>query len=180
MGEKVSNYPPAQLERIEKSFCADTIGKLRHISGKGKPKDNKELKERINEFFSFCEAEQIRPGIETLSLALGVSRMTLHNWSRQIGCDAERSEIINSARQAIIAFVEVAGMSGHLNPATWIFTMKNIANWSDQISIETVTNQQTTITAQTLEEIERRRLQSPKEMPTMPMFEQEGEKYENV
>lgn len=110
----------------------------------GKPQTNKELKERIDAFFAFCQNKRIRPGIETLCLSLHITRQTLFTWSHGKNCDPERTEIINSAISGIRAVLEQFGLQGALNPATYIFLAKNWLGYKDTISLEDATPTDTT------------------------------------
>ena len=168
MSNKNSNFPAAELNRIDKDFTVDTIRKLRRIAPVERPKSNAEVRERIDEYFSFCEAEKIRPGIEGLALALGVTRTTLFNWTRQHGCDAERAQLIQQAKQYIITFLEIAGNTGNLNPPCWIFSMKNVAGWTDQLSIEAVNPNTVSLPSESIEQIVERRRHDAVELPKKP------------
>lgn len=43
----------------------------------GRPQTDEEVANRINDYFEFCERSSIRPGIESLCMALHISRTTL-------------------------------------------------------------------------------------------------------
>ena len=136
---KISNYPNAQLDKQ-----LTGTGKTREILGnmdsiielnsKGRPENTEELKQRIRDFFQICEKRDIKPGIETLCLALSVNRSTLWRWCREEGADKEFADVCRNAKQTIIAMTEQAGMRG-LNIALYAFTMKNIAGYRDSIDI---------------------------------------------
>lgn len=140
MGNKNSNYPPAQMtRRLEKAdgFISDTVSCISELARFGKPETEDELKERIHQYFSFCADKNFRPGIESLALALGVDRVTYWRWcNMDIHVSQEWSDICKSARQSIVAFIEASANSGHLSPPIAIFALKNLANWKDTISFE--------------------------------------------
>lgn len=143
MSNHKSNYPPAQLNELSGNpFVSDTVRKLRALSG-DKPKTVTELQQRIDDYFRFCAENNLRPGIESLSLSLGVSRQSFWNW-----CEIGKANVPQwrdtclQARQLIIAFIEAASMAGRLNPATGIFALKNIAGYSDTYSFEAVKGQE--------------------------------------
>lgn len=147
MSNKISNYPTAQAARVlsEESgdFTKDTINSILALGQKGKPRNETELKERINDFFSFCSQRNIKPGIEAISLSLGVTRATFWNWTNGIGVSGEWQDICVIAKQSIIAFIEAAALSGKLNPATSIFILKNVGNYKDSYSFEEANPQPT-------------------------------------
>ena len=134
-----SNYPPAQLADDDgKPFVGQIVQSLVELANKGKPKDVPELRMRVDSYFQFCADRNIRPGIETLSLCLGVTRMTFWNWCRGDGAsDAWRAEC-NRAHQLVLSFVEMATMSGRLSPPVGIFALKNIGQWRDVVELEDV------------------------------------------
>jgi len=131
------NYPTAQLDAIEPTKVQQLTGSLLELHQMGKPKTNDELKSRIDEYFAFCQRSSIRPGIESLCLAIHTNRETLRRWCRGDGCDEERQQIAQSARSVIQSFLEQASLNGALNPATAIFLMKNWLGYSDNYKIET-------------------------------------------
>lgn len=143
MSNKKSNYPMAQMNRsIEKvdGFISDTVSCISELAKFGKPQNEEELKERIHKYFDFCANSDFRPGIESLSLALGVDRTTFWRWcNMDIRVSQEWSDTCKIARQSIVAFTEAAANSGHLSPPIAIFALKNIANYKDAISFEDVT-----------------------------------------
>lgn len=134
-----NNYPAASLNAIEPSTVAELVTSLKQLHEKGKPDTDDELERRINDYFLFCEQSAIRPGIESLCLALHISRTTLFRWSRGEDCGQRRQELVLSAKSFISAFIEQAMLSGKINPASGIFLMKNWLNYKDTVSLEEAT-----------------------------------------
>lgn len=125
-----------KLNELPPSTCGEIVDSIMQLNKLGKPQSDEELQKRIDQFFEFCRTSQVRPGIETLSLALGVNRSTFFRWCRGEGASPERQAICETARNACIAFLEQAHMSGKLNPASGIFLLKNWAGYRDTISLE--------------------------------------------
>lgn len=121
---------PVAVQRI--------VSSLQELHNLGKPKTDQEVEDRIKKYFEFCEHSSIRPGIESLCLALHITRQTLFRWNVGEDCTERRKEAIQSAKSFISAFIEQASISGRLNPATSIFLMKNWMNYKDTISMEQV------------------------------------------
>lgn len=118
-------------------FVGETIGSLKEIADLGIPRTDAELESRINTFFEFCGTHNIRPGIETLSMALGCDRRTFWTWCRGLGGKSDDwGQMCRQARQLIISFTEQAMITNHLTPPVAIFTMKNLASWKDTVSFE--------------------------------------------
>lgn len=142
--QRKSNLPNAVAARLSEEdpeFVGDTVACLRDLSAFGTPKTDAELEQRIDQYFNLCAAKKMRPGVEALSLALGVDRSTFWRWC---GNDAKNKsdvwiELCRNARQLIVAFTEAAMQSGKLSPPTAIFLMKNIASYKDTLSFEDVT-----------------------------------------
>ena len=139
MANSKSNYPTAQLGDLEPDFVAETIENLRQLNNMGKPKTDKELTERIDQYFQFCQNTGNRPGIESLCMSLCITRTTLFNWNNGINCTQERQEIIIKAKAFIASFMEQAVLRGKINPASGIFLMKNWLNYKDSYSFEEAT-----------------------------------------
>lgn len=133
---KKSNYPAASIGSISPVTVTELITSLKQLHEQGRPETDEELEKRINEYFMFCEQTGIRPGIESLCMALHISRTTLFRWSKGEDCGARRQELILSAKSFISAFIEQAMLSGKINPASGIFLMKNWLNYKDTVSLE--------------------------------------------
>ena len=129
-------FPQQQVDDLEPEFVSEVVGSLRELNELGKPETNEELSQRIDDYFSFCQRTGTRPGIESLCLALHISRTTLFNWNAGINCDAERQEIIGRAKSFIAAFLEQSMTRGKISPPSGIFLMKNWLNYKDTISFE--------------------------------------------
>jgi hypothetical protein len=140
---KSQNVPQAGLADLEPQFVAETVKSLRELHAMGKPQTDEEVSKRIDEYFSFCQRTGNRPGIESLCLALHISRTTLFNWNAGINCSPARTEIINTAKAFIAAFLEQSITRGKISPPSGIFLMKNWLNYKDTISFENVAAEQT-------------------------------------
>lgn len=138
MSNSKSNFPQAQIDEMDKPAVQQIVTDLRQLYDMGKPENNTELKQRIDDYFQFCQRSVVRPGIESLCLSLHISRTTLFNWSYGIGCDNERKEIIECAKSFVSSFLEQAALSGRISPPTGIFLLKNWCNYHDTYSFESV------------------------------------------
>lgn len=131
-----NNYPQAGLDEIEPQAVQQLVSSLKELHDMGRPKTDQEVEQRIDDYFSFCERSSIRPGIESLCLALHISRTTLYRWSNGEDCSAYRQELAQSAKSMIGSFLEQAMLSGKISPPSGIFLMKNWLSYKDSISIE--------------------------------------------
>ncbi|NBH15021.1 hypothetical protein D3Z36_12755 [Lachnospiraceae bacterium] len=131
-----NSYPQGQIDDMEPSAVQEIVTSLKQLHDRGKPETDEEIKQRIEEYFSFCQQSSIRPGIESLCMALHISRTTLFNWNNGTNCSKECKELIQSAKAFIGAFIEQAMLGGKISPPSGIFLMKNWLSYKDAISIE--------------------------------------------
>ena len=131
-----NNYPQGQLEEIEPEAVQMIVSSLKELHELGRPQTDAEVEQRINDYFLFCEKSSIRPGIESLCLALHISRTTLFRWNNGNDCSEYRQELIQSAKSFIASFLEQAMLSGRISPPSGIFLAKNWLSYKDTISIE--------------------------------------------
>lgn len=131
-----NNYPQAGLEDIEPATVQKIVTSLKELHDLGKPTTDEETEKRIDEYFALCERSSLRPGIESLCLALHISRTTLFRWNNGEDCSERRQELIQSAKAFIGAFLEQAMLGGKISPPSGIFLMKNWLSYKDAISIE--------------------------------------------
>lgn len=150
MANSKSNFPQMQLEQMDKPAIQEMVSDLRQLYDMGKPSNDEELKRRIDDYFQFCQNSAIRPGVESLCLALHITRTTLFNWSYGIGCDRGRQEIIACAKSFISAFLEQASLSGRISPPTGIFLLKNWCSHKDVYSFESAAEDASNINGQSM------------------------------
>ena len=101
---------------------------------------NKDIEERIDEYFTECIQTQVRPTVECLALSIGVSRMSLWNWKCGVKCDAERQRITQAAYDAIAAFDANMAINNQMNPVMYIYRSKNFYDMHDQSEIVVTPN----------------------------------------
>lgn len=131
-----SNYPQSQIDEIEPTKVQEIVTSLKELHDMGQPKTDREVEDRINQYFLFCEHSSIRPGVESLCLALHITRQTLLNWANGKGCSEERQKIAQTARGFLAAYLEQVTMQGKLNPASSCFMFKNWFNYHDNVILE--------------------------------------------
>lgn len=131
-----NNYPQGQLDELEPSTVQEIVSSLKELHDRGKPQTDDEIKARIDDYFSFCQCSAIRPGIESLCMALHISRTTLFNWNNGINCSKQCQEYAQAAKSFIGAFIEQAMLGGKISPPSGIFLMKNWLGYKDAVSIE--------------------------------------------
>lgn len=133
--------PTTELKTIESGTVSEINTYLLELSASGEPQTVDELKSRINKYIEFCAHNDIRVGIESLCLALGTNRQKLWRWCRgaEKGSNREWQTACIIAKQYVASYLESLMLSGHLNPASSIFLLKNWCGYADKIEIDTET-----------------------------------------
>ena len=132
-----NNFPSNALEEVSGEYAQETTKSLKELYDMGKPTSDDDVEKRIDDYFAFCEQSSIRPGVESLGLALSVSRTALWNWEHGINCSPRRQELITKAKTFIIAYLEQAMLTNKIYPGSAIFMLKNWAGYRDQMDINT-------------------------------------------
>ena len=102
------------------------------MSKVGRPKifnDVKEVEEKINAYFNYCEEKEKPYTMSGLSYYLGISRQTLVNYSNQ----DQFFDTIKKARDRVQMQLEENALSNKANPTFTIFNLKNNFDWKDKI-----------------------------------------------
>lgn len=97
--------------------------------------DPEAVKERINEYFRITTSYDMKPSIESLAFAFGVSRQTLYNWSRGLESSTmpdECRKAIQKAYALITSLMADYMQNGKINPVAGIFLMKNNMDYEDK------------------------------------------------
>jgi hypothetical protein len=138
LSNSANNLPNNAIDNVAKGVPCNTMTELnlfRELQKCGKVRDNQELMERIELIIESCIRNDVRLGVELLSLGLGISRQTFWRWCNGVDCDEERQEICLNAKQYIHAYLEQLALKGKINPATSIFWAKNIMGYKDNIEV---------------------------------------------
>ena len=106
----------------------------------GKPNMTKidEVRQRVTDYFDVCEANDMKPSVESLALAFGVDRKTLWCWVQGAESDyipKECRDMIKVAHTAINSMMADYMQNGKINPVSGIFLMKNNMGYADQSEV---------------------------------------------
>lgn len=126
------------FEENEPEVVGEIVKSLIDLADMGKCKTDDEVQQRLDYYFRLCAEREFRPGVESMSAALGISRKTLYAWRQGVGCSEYRQEIVNRAVSLCHGFLEQAILRGKINPASGIFFLKNWASYKDTISFEEI------------------------------------------
>lgn len=106
------------------------------MSKVGRPKifnDVKEVEEKINTYFNYCEEKEKPYTMSGLAYYLGISRQTLVNYSNQ----DQFFDTIKKARDRVQMQLEENALSNKANPTFTIFNLKNNFDWKDNNEVKT-------------------------------------------
>lgn len=134
-----------------KAELTEKMRKLKYVYDLPKIDINsdQEVEDRINLYFNYSLQEGLRPNIEGLALAIGVSRSTLWDWEtgrRRDLADSTRADIVKKAKDYIAYMLSDGVMDGKINPVTWIFYAKNYFGMKDTQDINLIPTTSTTDT----------------------------------
>jgi len=95
----------------------------------------KELRGRIDAYFSDCDTQKKPYTITGLALALETNRQTLLRYENEYD-DQEIADLIRQAKARCESDVEHRLLTGKGSPAGAIFWLKNNAGWRDQTDVQ--------------------------------------------
>ena len=93
--------------------------------------DPKQVEQRINLYFDFCEQNDRKPNIKGLGNWLGVDATTVNSWRRGEYRTETHSPLIKKAVDILEEMWWDYGQNGKTNPASWIFIGKNAFGMKD-------------------------------------------------
>lgn len=106
-------------------------------------KDASQVELRINEYFSICDNNDMKPSVAGLALALGIERSYL--WKIRTGqVESYPSEVRYTLKRAVTtinSMMEDYMQNGKINPVSGIFLMKNNMDYSDKQEVVVTPNQ---------------------------------------
>ena len=95
---------------------------------------DKEIVDRVREFFEWHFENGAVPTLEKLALALGYTRTTLGNWERGgNGSTLTRQRTIQDAKEILASYDADLAIQGYLNPFLYVFRSKNYFGMKDQV-----------------------------------------------
>lgn len=139
-----NTFPAEELHNADVGEIVQDLRQLYRWGGhvRGDMSDDALFRERISCYFDFCAERQMRPGVEGMALALGVTRQTILNWRHGIGSSQQRQNDVQQAYQLISASLEQMGLQGKISPPSYIWLSKNWQGYTDCIRIEADTTQE--------------------------------------
>ena len=102
--------------------------------------DPEQVKNRISEYFDFCELNDKKPSPVAMAAWIGVSRETLNTWKRGEYRSDTHSDVI---KKAMILMEEIwydLMQNGKINPGSGIFLGKNMFGYKDVADVVVTPN----------------------------------------
>ncbi len=100
------------------------------------PKDPKQVQDRVLEYFHLCADNDMKPGVTSVALALGMDRRRLWEINtdqpNQLHIPQESKEIIKQVYTSLELLWETYMLNGKINPVSGIFLGKNNFGYKDQ------------------------------------------------
>ena len=144
------NFPNARMQLIEqddekRAFVAKCIENNLVFFNAGvrdKVKNDEELCDRLNWFFSQCAETQQVPNVEKMANAIGYHRSTLFDWETgvQRGFSPATKDIIKQAKQILASIDAELAQDGKIQPVVYLFRSKNFYGMKDQQDIVVTPN----------------------------------------
>ena len=123
------------VEKSEKKEdISRIVGESFQYFGRPRPKNNEELRERLNDYFQHCIDTGQIPTVEDMALSLGVTRATLWEWENKRK-DFERAEIMRLAKEVLAGIDAKLVSEGKIPQVTYIFRAKNYFGMKDQTTV---------------------------------------------
>lgn len=96
------------------------------------------VKNRIQWYFEHCRDNDMKPSIEGMAMALGITRAVLINWENEakVNMNPETTAIVRNARALLNAMMVDYLQNNKINAVAGIFLMKNNYGYSDKTEIE--------------------------------------------
>ena len=145
------NFPNARMKLIEqddekRAFMAKCIeNNLAFFNvGLNPVKNDEELCERLNFFFSECARTQQLPTVEKMCNCLGYDRTTVFGWEsgHTGGFSSATSNIIKKAKQILASMDAELAAEGKIQPVIYLFRSKNFYGMKDQQDLVLTPNAQ--------------------------------------
>lgn len=96
-------------------------------------KTDDEIAQRVEFYFNDCYRHKLKPTLEGVALAIGITTQTFNNWSeKESKSDFDRFAITKRVKQVLANFDASLLINGKMNPVAYIFRSKNLYGMKDQ------------------------------------------------
>ena len=123
---------PENLQ-LERGYNTELTTKLLELYRLPRVRNEDELEERLDYYFQWCSANDMKPSVATMALACGVDRRTMWKWETgQEGSTPRKRDLVKKAKALLNGILEDYMLNGKVNPVTGIFLSKNHFGYRDQ------------------------------------------------
>lgn len=136
MSNKNSNYPTTAQPKATPEEIGELVGvmdDLRRLPAVSK-REPDGVEERLNYYFQYCTENGIKPSVEAMALALGVSRQSLWEWEQDT--QSKAGQLVARAKELINSLLTTWTMNGKINAVYTIWLQKNNSGYSDTKTLE--------------------------------------------
>lgn len=95
---------------------------------------------RMEEFFTFCADNDVRPSVAGMALALGCSRNDLMHWTTRDTKPPAVKQILTRGLRSLDYLMDQYMQRGKINPVSGIFLMKNNFGYNDKQEVVVTPN----------------------------------------
>lgn len=122
-----------QMANVESGYNTRIVSKVMELYNLPRVKDEDELEERLQFYFDWCAANDMKPSVTMMAIACGVDRNTLYKWEVGMeGSTPRKRSAVKKAKAVLNGILEEYMMNGKVNPVTGIFMAKNHFGYRDQ------------------------------------------------
>jgi hypothetical protein len=101
-----------------------------------------QVEQRIFDYFKLCAENDVKPTAAGFCMAIGVSKVTIHNWRNGIYREDTHQAVICRGYDILDALWQDYMMNGKINPVSGIFLGKNLFGYADKQDIVVTPNTQ--------------------------------------
>lgn len=130
-GKKKNALPEAF--QLDPSKTSNILKNLMTLASMPKCVTEDDYITRFNDYFNFCIEQEIKPTIESFSLAFGIVPSTFTQRWAAGESGAFKKDLALKAKAVMQSFLTNAVMEGSVNPVTYIFYSKNYYGMVDKV-----------------------------------------------
>lgn len=108
---------------------------IRKMGQRGKPKTQRDMEDRIDEYFQLCQSYGLNPTVEGLALAVDYDRRTLFEIQKG-NQNQPFMDIVKKAKDFIANYDAILAASNKINAAVYCFRSKNFYGMKDVQQVE--------------------------------------------
>lgn len=138
-----ANFPNARKNKADPAVVSLLLTDVMETYKQPKVKNDDELIQRIDGYFSSCASKGQYPTVEEMAMSTGYTLATVWDWEngRNKGFSTNTSEVIKKAKDFIKTFDAKMAIAGQIDFVTYCFRAKNYYGMRDQTDLVITPNQ---------------------------------------